>query len=323
MSRKLTVSTLFAVAFLAVAGFAQPPAKDVKLPEKKADVKKAPDPLDGLIGAALANDADVKMAQAKLQLADAELARARQQVVQKTVALHSAVREQKKLVITAEQLYSIASKAFEAKNGPFQDMLYAREKLEVSQGKLAQLETEMKLVTGGTRVSVDGWNDLTKAHHTAAFGATCTACHQVPVGEVRTFNEAVRVRLSREVWIPLTKTPIGAASDRLRAALDKPVKLGPKDQLVSFDQALEIFKKEAGLDLPVRYEFKLEVVVSLGEELPVGAWLQLFADGTHEARILVREYGLLITHKDRNPPDAMSVFDFWKQKPEKKSEPAK
>lgn len=53
------------------------------------------------------------------------------------------------------------------------------------------------------------------------------------------------------------------------------------------------------------------------------AWLQLFADGTTNSRILVREYGLLITHKDLSPPDAMSVFDFWNQKPEKKAEPAK
>ena len=53
----------------------------------------------------------------------------------------------------------------------------------------------------------------------------------------------------------------------------------------------------------------------------MGAWLQLYADGTPDTRILVREYGLLITNKELNPPDAISVFDFWKQKPEKKAEP--
>ena len=296
MSRKLTVSVLFLLGFLAVAGFAQPPAKDPKPAEKKAV-----DPLDALIGSALANDPDVKLAQAKLQLAEVEVARARQQVAQKVVALDSAVRAQKKLVATSEQMFTIASEVMKKGQGSFSDMLIAREKLELTQAKLAQLETELKSMTG-TRLAVGGWHELNKAQDAA-----------------KALHEAILMRAALDV--SARKALAGPIPDRIRTALDKPVKLGPKDQLVSFDQALEIFKKEAGLDLPVRYEFKLEVVVSLGEELPVGAWLQLFADGTHEARILVREYGLLITHKDRNPPDAMSVFDFWKQKPEKKAEP--
>ena len=29
---------------------------------------------------------------------------------------------------------------------------------------------------------------------------------------------------------------------------------------------------------------------------------------------MVREYGLLVTNKDLAPPDAVSVFEFWKQR---------
>ena len=293
MLRRLTVSVLFLLGFLAVAGFAQPPAKDPKPAEKKAV-----DPLDALIGAALANDADVKMAQAKLQLAEVEVARARQQVAQKVVALDSAVREQKKLVATSEQMFTIASEVMKKGQGSFSDLLLAREKLELTQAKLAQLETELKSMTG-TRLAVGGWHELNKAQDKAK-------AHDAAA-------EAFMMRLVLDLHAQ--KAPAGPISDRIRAALDKPVRLGTKDAKVTLEQALEIFKKEAGLDVPVRVDAKITPIVSLGEELPVGAWLQLFADGTPETRILVREYGLLVTHKNLNPPDAISVFDFWKQKP--------
>ena len=44
----------------------------------------------------------------------------------------------------------------------------------------------------------------------------------------------------------------GPAADRIRAALDKRVKLGEKGADVSFDDALQAFKKDAGLDVTVR-----------------------------------------------------------------------
>ena len=75
-------------------------------------------------------------------------------------------------------------------------------------------------------------------------------------------------------------------------------------------------------DVPVRAEFKVSPIVSLGEELPVGAWLQLFADGTPDIRIVVREYGLLVTSKTAAPPDALSVQEFWKQTAAPKAEDA-
>ena len=156
--------------------------------------------------------------------------------------------------------------------------------------------------------------------------ASCVACHQVPLGkqpgvkfnpELSNSMEAYNAARGRHL-----KTPAGPISDRIRIALDKPVKLGVKDAKVTFEQALDVFKKEAGLDVPVRVDAKISAIVSLGEELPVGAWLQLFADGTPNSRFLVREYGLLVTNTSLNPPDAISVFDFWKQKPEKKVEKA-
>src|SRR5205823_277808 len=133
----------------------------------------------------------------------------------------------------------------------------------------------------------------------------------------------------------------GPIPERIRAALDKPVKLGAKGEKVTFEKALEVFKKEAGLDVPVRgslpaveapdpknpNECKNQPIQikSEGEELPVGAWFQLFEDnavlmnprggGTTRYRFYVREYGLFISPTDTAPPDALALTEFWKQKP--------
>jgi hypothetical protein len=103
------------------------------------------------------------------------------------------------------------------------------------------------------------------------------------------------------------------------------VKLGPKGEDVTFGQAMEVFKKEAGLDVPVRVSVAvgggLVLVESEGEELPVGAWFQLFQD-FNGGVIYVREYGLLFTTKEAAPPDALTVTLFWKQSRAAKDEKA-
>ena len=81
-------------------------------------------------------------------------------------------------------------------------------------------------------------------------------------------------------WLAASVTVKGPVSERILAALDKPVKLGPKGEKVPLDKALEIFKTQAGFDVPIRpgLPTPLPVVVSEGEELPLGAWLQLYQD---------------------------------------------
>ena len=87
---------------------------------------------------------------------------------------------------------------------------------------------------------------------------------------------------------------------------------------MTFEQALAVFKKEAGLDVPVRYGGRaglLGPIKSEGEELPIGAWFQLYQDQDVSGSILyVRDYGLLCTTKDTAPPDAPTLTEFWKQK---------
>lgn len=322
----------------------QLPASNSKPADKKPAVKpaeKKADPLDGLIGAALLHDADVKVAHAKLQLADAELAKARQAVTMKVTTLSAAIEDQKRAVATAKQAFEIADTQYKNRSGALVDVLPLREKYETAQAKLAQLETELKLMTGGGVKAAAGWDNLDAVHRGATWNASCVACHTTPLGKGAT-DPAARVALdwfnkrmaagdsvetahstAAAALLALAgREPVkGPVADRIRAALDKPVKLGPKGEKIDFAKALAVFKKDAGLDVPVRELARVQPVPSEGEELPVGAWFQLFGDVNPDVRFLVRDYGLLVTHKDFNPPAAASVYDLWKQKPEKKEPP--
>jgi len=334
MSRRLTVSALFAVGLFAVAA-AQPPADDPFRPDdppgtgsgaakrgddkKGGDTKKA-DPADAAVAAALANDPDVKVARAKVQLAEAEMAKARQAVILKVMTLNASIKELKRAVEAAQERAAWAERIVKQGVGDARQLLDERAKLEAAQAALAKAETELKLLTGGggefrgagqefrTDVIPDGNADqVARALEWLAKAQTDANTHQAGLALL-----AAGVLEKHAVKGPIP--------DRIRAALDKPVRLGARGDSVPFEKAMEVFKKDAGLDVPVRGPgdlVKSPVIVSQGEELPVGAWLQLYQDygSGGGARFYVRDYGLLFTDKSSAPPDAPTVTEFWKQKP--------
>jgi hypothetical protein len=304
MWRRLVVSALVGVGFLGLVVAAQPPGNQ---PPKQPE-KKAVDPVEAQIAGALANDPDVRVAQAKVSLAEAELSKARQVVAQKVISLNAAIAELKPAVRAAEEQYTFSERLYKQGTVSQQEMLVIRERLETAKAKLARLETELKLLTGdGPKAATDKWtDDLIAIHKNTKWEASCLACHKTPAGLAARIDQLV---------MKADPPAAGTIPARVRTALDRKVKLGVNGDKVTFEKALDVFKAEAGLDVPVRVEAKVSPIFSLGEELPVGAWLQLFADGTPGTVILVREYGLLVTNKSLSPPDGVSLFDFWKLTP--------
>ena len=270
------------------------------------------DAADAVIAAALANDPDVKMARAKIQLAEAELAKARQAVTLRVVTLRAKIASHRTEVATAQDSVALITRQVQAGTTPTSELLSPRTKLEAAQAAQALAEAELKLLTGGTGVAVadptadkvgrvwGGWDDLANAEDASK------------VARLLEYHRAVLLQERAAVKGPIP--------DRIRAALDKPVRLGAKGEKVTFPQALEAFKKEAGLDVPVRGTDAFVSILSQGEELPVGAWFQLFQD-TYDGAFYVREYGLRFATKQSAPPDAPTLTDFWKQRPPAK-EPA-
>src|SRR5262245_22785485 len=107
MFQRLTVSALLFVGFFAVTTVAQPPADPIKPPGAKV---KPADPADAAVTAALANDPDVKVARAKVQLAEAELAKAKQGVVLKVMTLNANIKEYKAAVAAAQDRVAVTAR---------------------------------------------------------------------------------------------------------------------------------------------------------------------------------------------------------------------
>jgi hypothetical protein len=329
MNRSYAISAAFVVALFAVAAAQdkkelpakeQPaevlPAKD-KLDPPKEKPKK-PDITDAVIAAALSNDPDVKIAQARVQLAEAELAKAKQTVVMKVMpladrvnTLRADVEQHRERAAWAERMVKLAymSQA---------QAQVERAKLQELQAELAKIETELKLIAGEEA--------LASKADIATLLTTRYADQHTLLSALRFMNQQQQHHpLSRRIEAysylaalaarPSVKGPI---SEQLRAALDKSVKLGNKGEEVTFPKALEVFKKEAGLDVPVRYGFNAGSIMTItaeGEELPVGAWFQLYQDQANGGGVFyVRDYGLLFAGKD-SAPDAPTLTEFWKQKP--------
>ncbi len=315
MRRLLTASALFALAVCVTGASGQPPAKLDPPPKALGDkVDKKPDPTDAAIVAALANDPDVKMARAKIQLAEAELAKARLAVTLKVVTLKTTIELHKTAVEVATQQYKLAEQRVTSGGGTQSELLDARVMLLRSQAPLATAEAELRLLTGGAAVAAADAHEWVKRMWLDTQDADIVWLQRDAERDA-----LVRYRQRAElVWErDAVKGPI---PERIRAALDKPVKLGAKGEKVTFSQALEIFKKDAGLDVPVRpLPSPLPVIVSEGEELPVGAWFQLYQDTAGQQNpgfaFYVREYGLLVANKQSAPPDAPTLTEFWKLKP--------
>src|SRR5262249_38916009 len=231
------------------------------------------------------------------------------------------IRELRAAVQAAQERLARTAQLVEKGMGPQSQLLDDRAKMESAQAALARAETELKLLTGGASKGMGGdVGDPNAA--TAEKGIEWLLRVQ---DDASTRNTVYQALLAMSQEKHAVKGPV---PDRIRAAFDKPVTLGAKGEKVSLDKALEIFKKEAGLDVPVRGPgdlAKMPVIVSQGEELPVGAWLQLYQDyGSGGSSVFyVRDYGVLFPDKSAAPPDAPTITEFWKQKPRetKKDEP--
>jgi hypothetical protein len=320
MSRRMMVSALFLAGLFAVGAMGQEPKSPGPAPKPK---EKKTDPTDAAVAAALVNDPDVLVARAKVQLAEAELAKARQAVVLKVMTLNAAVQEQKSAVAAAEDRLAWSARMVEKGLMDKRQMVEDRTKLESAKAALTRSQMELKLLTGGDREQ--GVEFTPSTAHERAMASGLRYLMSARPGEESQHATALAFLAGLDAYrtAHAIKGPI---PDTIRAALDKRVKFGRKDfkVFVTFEEALAIFKKEAGLDVPVRILVKdVSSILPEGEELPVGAWFQLFADGNPDARFLVREYGLLVAPKTTAPPDAVSVMDFWKQKLAAATEPRK
>lgn len=304
MRKLYATSALFALTVCAVA-WAQPPKTDPppvpKAPPAKVDAPKKPvDATDAAIAAALANDADMKMARAKLQLAEAELSKAKQAVTLRVFTLKAQLESLKvERDATLERVRITEARTRAGQESPI-SLAEVRVAYEKVNRALATAEAEWKLLTA---------SDGPDAHKVIRAFEFTDLVHE---GGAATDRLLAVQRLLEQARA--AKPPVGPVSDRLRAALDKPVKLGKKGDAIQVTEAMELIKRETALDVSIRGLESFRATLALeGEELPAGAWFQLIQDQFGMVPY-VREYGILFAEKKDAPADAVTLVEFWKPK---------
>lgn len=276
--------------------------------------KAEPGSLEDLIEKALHHNADIRAAEAKVREVEAELNRVRHQVVAKVATLKHDITTAKKMLEFAEKQVGLATDSFR-RGGASQQQLYdALAAFEKQKADLARLETDMQNLTGswknaiGAAFSPDG-----KALYTETDGI-------IRIWDVESGRETIR---DRALWAIIDKSASVQApmAERIRAALNKPVKIDTSKVDVPFHEAVGLVIQKAGVDVPFRPVGKLEnaPILFTAGELPLGAWLQALEDAS-EARFVVRDYGILITTANRIPQGAITVQEFWKQGDKAKAE---
>jgi hypothetical protein len=313
----------------------QQPAKKDTTPKEPAKTKPkepskpVPGSLEDTLEKALRNSADIKAAEAKVREAEAELNKVRHQVLTKATALYSDLTLAKRLLAVAEQSLARLTGLYKSGTVSGEVMMTAESEVTKHRGEVEKLETELKSLRG--EFAIKGVTGLTFSPDGTWLYATDVPVRiwdpntgvQWPSGHRRNpINlDAFDVAYS-------TIQPVGVQAtmaERVRKLLDQVVEYQLDSSPALWVDAL--LKEAAKSDIPIRDLLPRPlpdgVVVNLGGKLPVGAWFQAIEDTDPNLRIVIRDYGLLLTTKDRIPDGAIRAVDFWKSKDPKSKEEAK
>lgn len=105
----------------------------------------------------------------------------------------------------------------------------------------------------------------------------------------------------------------GSLADKVRAALDAPVKGEFRDSRPS--EIIEwLTRPFKGINIHVTAKIpdNLKLTIKLTEPIATGAALQWLEDELG-LRCVLRDYGIVIAERDRIPPGATPLLDYWKK----------
>lgn len=270
----------------------------------------ATDSLEKLLSQALKSNPDIRVAEAKLREAEAELHRARLQVTQR-IAVTYQLREQQRAAVEwstkkLERVYQLNKKSVISR----EDIDMAQRELAEAKAKLAAIEADLSYAVGlPLKIAGAAW----------------------PMVESFLVEELTdRFTLPREdYWarktgLSIKVLPSGTVTRKIRKALDTPVVVNIQDK--ELYSVLDGFQKRYDIPFILAPVQLPKVHLKLDEPVPLGAALQALEDSSPKIRFVVRDYGVLVTTMELAPPQGISLYEFWKspsQSAEVKSKDAK
>jgi hypothetical protein len=307
----MTVRLIPLAAVLAAAGLlsAQPATKSEPAkkdgPAAKEPAKPAPGSLEDTLDKALRNSADIKAAEAKVRDAEAELNRVRQQVLTKATALHADLNLAKRMLGVAEQSLAIQEKARQQGATGLEAILAAQTMVEKHRGEVEKLETELKSLRG--EFAIKGVTSATFSPDGRALYISSSD------GSVRFWDVANGTGLTPQVAPQAPASVKAPMLDRVKKLLDQEVEFAVDNVPVA--DALKDLLERAGSDIPLRIlpASDQAVPIVLKGKLTIGAWMEAIEDSDPNIRLVVRDYGLLLTTKAGVPDGALRVQELWKE----------
>ncbi len=257
----------------------------------KDSAKPAKSKLEEMLAEALKNNPDIRVAVAKAAEAEAELNRTRLQVTQKVVTLYYAIETQKTTITLTEKKVKRVEMLVKTATVSSEELEEARQTLTLAKAKLTELEAQLPALLGKTSYNLDfdGADDATLRFW---------------------------LRSSYKPRPDDAKKATGPTTDKLRKALETPIKVNYKE--MSFSDVLnELQKAVPGLSFnDANPNSGALLTLRFAEALPVSSILQAVGDQTG-VRFFVREYGILAAVN--GPPGALTVQEFMRQKPTEES----
>lgn len=369
------------------------------LADEKEATRRALPPLTEMLATALKNNPDIRVAEAQLQEAEAELSRTRLEVVQKVMTLQNAWQIQQRLIAQAadevgrrqeevEHIKSLAQEAVAPQSTVLQaisSLKQAETELLQAEAELAQLEASipyllgeqaalaqitqrnqanmamgfgammspaggtgmmmypdgdrsMEMMGGGISRKQGGTNraespdvgQAAKRVKTPGYpGAGGMAAGMGMMGEGMPGSSMAPAQSKiRQMLTDGGSADAKAISNRIRRALGSPTELEfyetPLPEALDFLRELHginffidaaAFEGQSPLGGSSLKPDQVKLTLDL-RDVPLGAALQAIEDTQGSIRFVVRDYGILVTRKGFEPPNAVSARDFWKGRSE-------
>lgn len=269
----------------------------------------APGSVDEAVLNALRQHPDIKLAEAKRQVAEAEVEQAKSQVALRVAAAFAKLAQAKAELAVAEKQIDIRQGSG---SGTASEMLVLAAQAQRMKSAVVAAEVELNAAKG-TAPRIGG----------AAADLRNEAAVEAGLKWLSRMQEAGVA--------PAKLVPVGTMADRLRKILDKPVTL----DLTGADlpEAMAAVLKSAGEQaLPVklptlgRTHLKEPPTVTAKGEMSFAAAVQLILDEINrpdngavfealkgQQEVYVREYGLLVARVQDAPKDAPTLAEFARQ----------
>ncbi len=237
--------------------------------------------IENMLAAALKFNPEIRMAEAKLRDDEAELNRSRLRVMQKVIALHHTLQAHRAAVDGAEKKVQRLSEMVRRGANQPAVLQEAQQELARTRAKLDETRAELPYLLGKSSglstevIRTEPQIGTNRSPSRVLSAAAATKIHQA---------------LDTLVTVNYQDQPLGEILKDLQTKVPG----------VAFQRNLVLVDL-----LPVKLTLKLG-------QVPLGAALLALGDTVPGLRVIIRDYGVLITWEHQIPLEGARLIDFWK-----------